>query len=416
MEATDPITKHRLELLERTVYALQAQHRLLEYRIQYIEGESKALRVQTAQGGDPPVTKQPPPSGSHQTAIVHHSCDLSDLVSFPVDEEPNEEHSTSQPVNIPTSQSILDEPSPISTPVLNPARMKRSVSSLRNSVANAIPFIPARVEASIKSPTKANETVTNGSATEASSEIWQRRKTPVPWDGTISWKILNIFRDSQEEKQAIHNAALMIGDGKLEDQWIFQYGLRYLPQPDDSDAYRTVRVEGLPRDITMDKLLAAVCYGDVYSIDLLNTFGVTGYHTARVVFLHQKSAFDFCKHAKKRGVYVQGVRIRATREKTATYPIGRGMRDAIGNHGCTRCVTIAKVDSSLLFARVKTLIEESFLKYSTEVLDQEGDTIHIRFHSMRAASFACQSLKSDRAFDHCWIDYSKDPCNRVPGI
>jgi hypothetical protein len=211
----------------------------------------------------------------------------------------------------------------------------------------------------------------------------------------------------------MHNATLLIGDGKMEEQWLFQYGLRYLPQPDDSDAYRTVRVEGLPRDVTMDKLLAEVCYGEVYSIDLLNTFGITGYHTARVVFLYQKSAFDFCKHAKKHGVYVQGVRIRATREKTATYPIGRHMRDAIDNDDCTRCVTISNVDNSRL-ARAKALIQESFLKYSTEVLSLEGDTMHIRFHSMRAASFAYQMIQSHCAFDECHIEYTKDPCNRRP--
>lgn len=40
--------KHRLELLERTVYALQAQQRLLEYRVQYAEDENQALRQHVA--------------------------------------------------------------------------------------------------------------------------------------------------------------------------------------------------------------------------------------------------------------------------------------------------------------------------------------------------------------------------------
>jgi hypothetical protein len=43
---TDPNSpvRHRLELLERTIYALQAQQRLLEYRVQYIEQENQSLR------------------------------------------------------------------------------------------------------------------------------------------------------------------------------------------------------------------------------------------------------------------------------------------------------------------------------------------------------------------------------------
>lgn len=36
--------RHRLEILERTIYALQAQQRLLEYRVQYMEQENQALR------------------------------------------------------------------------------------------------------------------------------------------------------------------------------------------------------------------------------------------------------------------------------------------------------------------------------------------------------------------------------------
>lgn len=36
--------RHRLELLERTIYALQAQQRLVEYRVQYLEQENQTLR------------------------------------------------------------------------------------------------------------------------------------------------------------------------------------------------------------------------------------------------------------------------------------------------------------------------------------------------------------------------------------
>lgn len=242
----------------------------------------------------------------------------------------------------------------------------------------------------------------------------QGRKTPVPWDGTISWKVISIFKDRNEERQAMHNSALSIGEGKPEQQWLFQYGLRYLPKPDDNDAYRTVRVEGLPRDITMDKVFAEVCCGEVYSIDLLNTFGITGYHTARVIFLHQKSAAAFCKHAKKKGLFIEGVRIRATLEKTATYPISQYMRDAIDNDCCTRCLRVLHGNSHLL-VYTRSVIERSILKYTTEALDLEGEVIHIRFHSMKAAAFAFHKFTNDSALAACILKYGKDPCDRVPG-
>jgi hypothetical protein len=63
----DPITKHRLELLERTVYALQAQHRLLDYRIQYMEGENKALRLKASQKNSPSSENQLPQNVSENS-------------------------------------------------------------------------------------------------------------------------------------------------------------------------------------------------------------------------------------------------------------------------------------------------------------------------------------------------------------
>lgn len=243
----------------------------------------------------------------------------------------------------------------------------------------------------------------------------------IPWDGTIAWKFIRLFKNKEEEKQAM-TYSMGNSDLKLQDEWIFQYGLRYLPRGGDKDIYRTVRIEGLPEDITLDKVLAVVCYGDLFSADLLNTFPIAGYHTARVVFLHQQSAEKFCKHAKK-GVMIKGVRARVTLERTATYPIGLSLSESISKHGCTRCVSISGITEPLL-EYVEQLIAESYLKNSvetyfkehTDMLDEETANIKIcvRFHSMKAAMFACTTFRQDASLKDCIIKYVRDPCNRIP--
>lgn len=140
--AIDPIIKHRLELLERTVYALQAQHRVLEYRIQYVEGENKALKGRANHQISAPVPQPtPPPATSYYTHVSEKTSEVESIClqqnqDYYPQEPPGFESSPiiqkvktepKGPSTIDKSkgnglQSILDEPSAISTPVLKPAR------------------------------------------------------------------------------------------------------------------------------------------------------------------------------------------------------------------------------------------------------------------------------------------------------
>lgn len=205
----------------------------------------------------------------------------------------------------------------------------------------------------------------------------------------------------------------------VQDEWFFQYGLRYIPKPTDKDAYRTVRIENLPEPTTLDKVLAEIHYGDVFSADLLNTLPITGYHTARVVFLHQVSAEKFCKSVKKKSLIIEGVRARVTLEKTATYPISLSMKQAIWG-GCTRCLTIDEVPEALVEC-IEGVIGGTFLKNSVECYyksycdgsDESMSKLRVcvRFHSMRAASYAFRELQKNIFLRNCILRYDLDPCN-----
>lgn len=82
MATLDSPVRHRLELLERTVYAIQAQQRVLEYRMQYLE-ENNALRgsvateeaqlevSNTENSSLPPLVQTPtPPAVSWKQIVV----------------------------------------------------------------------------------------------------------------------------------------------------------------------------------------------------------------------------------------------------------------------------------------------------------------------------------------------------------
>lgn len=141
---TDPNSpvRHRLELLERTIYALQAQQRLLEYRVQYIEQENQSLRrtvsstqpQATGAGGgrslSQPYMQTPTPKVSttvkvsvnlnltkSQTSSGHNSY-VSELQALTRKSDDRiEEH-----VKALSSLSLLDEPSLLTTPTLTPTR------------------------------------------------------------------------------------------------------------------------------------------------------------------------------------------------------------------------------------------------------------------------------------------------------
>lgn len=222
--------------------------------------------------------------------------------------------------------------------------------------------------------------------------------------------------NKKEEQEAILGS---LDYCNFQDDCFFQYGLLYIPKATDKDVYRTVRIENLPETTTLDKVLVEIHQGDVFSADLLNTLPITGYHTARVVFLHQISAEKFCKSVKKRDLIIEGVPARVTLEKTATYPIAVSMKKAIWG-GCTRCLTIDEVPEALVEC-IEGVIGGTFLKNSVEYyyksycdgLDQSMSKLKVcvRFHSMRAASYAFNELQKNIFLRNCILRYDNDPCN-----
>jgi hypothetical protein len=234
------------------------------------------------------------------------------------------------------------------------------------------------------------------------------------WDGKYQWAMEQLFDDSSEEEVALLNLELP-GHSKPKNQWLFQYGLRYNPPPIESDIYRTVKIEDLSHDVTLDQVLAQVCCGEVYSANLLNTMGLTGYHTAIVIFLYQKHAVDFAQYAQKEGIFVNGTRARISLINTPTYPIPEKLEDGIWRKGATRCIAMGRVDAKIL-AQIQQELAHSVCKDYIECFEdgwEEGD-ISIRFHSIKMAGIGFDLFNGRIKYDDCRVHFVNDPCTRKP--
>lgn len=211
------------------------------------------------------------------------------------------------------------------------------------------------------------------------------------WDGNIHWKKHGMLSD---------------GD---------PFRIRYVPPPKAGDVFRTVKIEDLPANVTMSQVLGQVCYGNVYSAHLLNTVRITGYHTAIIVFLFQKEAIDFFKHAKSAGVYVNGVRVRSRIINTPTYPIPHDLRERILHWKCTRCLSMSNVTPEIR-ACLQDILKRSICKRYIECLQEcsERGELVIRFHSIKMASQAYDLLARAPIFKGCHLRFSADPCSRIP--
>ncbi|KAL1975453.1 hypothetical protein VTN31DRAFT_3845 [Thermomyces dupontii] len=263
-EFSAQILRQRVEALESaTALSIPAVQRLFEHRITTLERAMEALQVQVRTLQDrveflerrkAASSMARAPRGQSGWWTREGQWSLAELLgSVPNLPHENNECDSPQASNVASSMTLLGELDPIS-----------HTQNLNVSWES----VPPAVHAS------------NGYPHSTKHELIHE-----VWDGSINWK-----------KQ----------HGELFDE--DQSGIRYIPPPEESDVYRTVKIENLPANATMDQVLGQVCYGDVYSAHLLNTAGITGYHTAIIVFLSQREAIDFFKHAKSAGVYVNGVR------------------------------------------------------------------------------------------------------------
>ncbi|OJJ45877.1 hypothetical protein ASPZODRAFT_119138 [Penicilliopsis zonata CBS 506.65] len=234
----------------------------------------------------------------------------------------------------------------------------------------------------------------------------------VPWGGTIRWALRNstVFEDAEEERLASFSAPwLAFKKGNASSLWFFQYGLRYLPSEMDENAYRTVKMENLPLDITMDIVLQLARGGQIYSAQLLNTTHMTGSPTAILVFVYQRDAVRFLQ-SNKDGISYMTSKIKVRAVNTATYPMPAEMEYLIFQRGYTRCLAICGVNGVQVEEIFSRLMESTCFHYVESVFPCEDGVQRFWFHSIKMAAMAHDLLKALPMLKRCEIKFEADPC------
>lgn len=230
---------------------------------------------------------------------------------------------------------------------------------------------------------------------------------PVSWDGHIRWAIkgCSVFDDQKDEAGALLYPQNFLSRQPLSSRWVFQYGLRYIPTIDEANAYRTVRIEKLPEDISLDQVLS-VTPGEVYSSRLFDTTAITGYNTVIVVFLFEHDARSLVQSASG-GLRVGSSSAKVTLVGTPTYPMPPEM-DQLIQRGHTRCLVVSNMSDSNQADLAQVLQRSAYRSYVERI--EEGPSerdVSIRFHCIKSASAACSLLQGHPIFRKCHVSFLK---------
>lgn len=230
----------------------------------------------------------------------------------------------------------------------------------------------------------------------------------VPWDGQLRWTIkgCSVFDDQEEEADALHYPNNLLSRVPLSNRLVFQYGLRYIPTTTETNIYRTVRIEQLPANITLNHVLPAVS-GEIYSSRLFDTMAITGHNTVVVVFLLESDARNFVETAKK-GLHVGSTLAKVTLMNTPTYPMPAEM-DRLVNNGYSRCLVVSDVTATIQKDICGVLDRSAYRSYVERVkAGPSAGQVSIRFHCIKSAASVVSLLQGHPSFRKCSVSFLKE--------
>lgn len=254
---------------------------------------------------------------------------------------------------------------------------------------------------------------------------------PVPWDGSINWKMSRLFDSHADEIEALSTPGIVfdkpprsshVRDANnqvygIHDLPMYDTGLRYLPNSRETNYLRSVRIGALPNGVKLNEVLAQVCGGIIFSAQLLNTLPMNGYHTALIIFVQQSAAEAFVAYANETGIWIKGMRAVVKMVNTPTYPLSNKYESLL-RQGYSRCLAIENAKPDMLDKLRELLYDclacRDFIEACEEDFKESSGTIQIRFHGLKNSVVAHGFLTKHPAFKGCRFRFATDPCARMP--
>ncbi|KKK15364.1 hypothetical protein AOCH_006127 [Aspergillus ochraceoroseus] len=217
-----------------------------------------------------------------------------------------------------------------------------------------------------------------------------------PWDGSLRERRLPLPSN-------------MISRQPLSELSVFQYGLRYIPSGNDIDAYRTVRVEELPAEISLSQILACV-RTEIYSARLADTMAITGANTGIITFVTQDDAVQFLTQVVDNSITLPAGKVVPV--CTPTYPIPADIARLIAEEGHTRSIGVYSFRGALN-DEVLSLIHRPAYMFRAQIEGIEDGPapgeITIKMLSVKAAAAVFALLRGHPSLRRCQLRFLK--CN-----
>ncbi|KAL6716208.1 hypothetical protein ACLMJK_005774 [Lecanora helva] len=228
------------------------------------------------------------------------------------------------------------------------------------------------------------------------------------------WKVGEVFASEAQRTQtlAFHKRDVGIYDQR-QFPGFFKYGIRFEPDKDERDIYRTIVISNLSADTTMHQVLERVRGGVIISATLMDTMVTTGGKSALITFLHEYAALDYERHAKSCPIMINNTWIKVKVLPTPTWPIDASLRVSIDTHQHTRCLEIDNFPRHISASQLKVRLGicAQMKIHRIELVKMRGDgVLELYFSSINYAEHAFDILTSSAAFKSCKPRFVADPC------
>ncbi|KAI4160582.1 MAG: hypothetical protein LQ342_005603 [Letrouitia transgressa] len=225
------------------------------------------------------------------------------------------------------------------------------------------------------------------------------------------WKHCQLATTESERDAAIIGHRHAIGPSI---KGFSKHGIRFQPTPTKGNLYRTVIVDGLPRNITLSLLLEQVRGGPIFSAELLETFNITGFSSAFIVFVHQHSATRFLRQAQNSPLIFDDTPVKVSLVATPTWPIPESYCRAILDRLQTRCLEVRNFPrevSSKEFVEDLLVCSKIMNRWIEHLWIREGGVLELRFSSIPFAYQVYGFLTSSGKYTMCDVMFTPDPCS-----
>jgi len=230
------------------------------------------------------------------------------------------------------------------------------------------------------------------------------------------WKASRVFSSEERRKETVERHKRNVGPSEHCYPEFFKYGIRFEPDKDERDVYRTILITELPTDTTMHQVLEKLAGGAIVDAKLLDTMKVTGSMSALINFLHEHAAMEYQEYAHSHPVMINNQLANVKALSTPTWPIAANLKAAINDHHHIRCLEVLNFPRQ----QVSELKLRSDIRVHAQVKGDRVEHINVRkdgvlelhFSSITYAGQGYGMFTSFRLYKGCKTRFVADPCAR----